>query len=73
MVASVAAAGLLLPEPIDSGGVLTWARVPAPLLVAGAAFYRYRDARLRGEHASAHALLTIGTLAAVFMALIAGG
>jgi hypothetical protein len=72
-VATIAAVGLLLPSPIDSGGVMTWVRVTVPVILAGGTVHQASQARQRGEHAAADAFLGWGIVAVALVALLASG
>lgn len=71
-VTTFAAFGLLILAAVDRGSVLAWASVPLPLVVAWAAGRSSFKAARRGEGESAADLLTVGLVANVVAACLAG-
>lgn len=70
-VLALAVCGLLLPDPISSGGALTWISVPFPLFVAVVMVYYAQQASLRNESRSAEDILKIAAIAIGSMGVIA--
>jgi hypothetical protein len=62
---------LLLPEPLGSGGPLTWARVPLPILFSSLAGLQAYRAGRGGENSNANALFEVAILAAAIMMILA--
>jgi peptidoglycan/LPS O-acetylase OafA/YrhL len=69
-VAAIAAVGLLLPEPIDSGSVRTWLRVPIPLFLAGGMGQLAFQAHRRGEDSTARAVLGWAIAAVALLGIV---
>lgn len=70
-IVTIGATGLLLPAPINAGSVLAWSQVPLPLVLAGGMAHLALQARRRGEHSTANAVLIWAVTAVAFIAFVA--
>lgn len=70
-VATIAAAILLLPDPIGSGTAVGWVRIVLPIALSVGMFQNAYRAQLDGHPSTASALLRWATVAAGTIAIIA--
>lgn len=70
-ILTLSVCGLLLPDPINSGGVLSWISVPFPLFLAAVMVHYAKRASLRGEPKSEAEILELAIIAVASMGVIA--